>query len=326
MEGPYRKALAGHDVTVEVSLSGRILRHRLTGVRDEAGFLLGGMGFVQDVTEARAYQRELLESNERFRLAFDNAPIGKAIVELDGTFRHVNPALCRITGYDRDALLALSFQDITHPDDLAADLELLGQVARGERASYEIEKRYRKPSGEYVWTLLTVAGVRSATGETLYFISQVQDTSERKRHQLELLDAHHFQEAVFAVSPDTIHVFDVKTGRMQWNSRSLEELLGYSPEEIATFRRSPAHHIIPEPDFLHFNAAVTASCDAPDGEVTEVRHQVRHRDGRLQWVSNRLDPLSARRFRPGDAPAGGHARRHRGGRVRGAARARRTAR
>ena len=87
---------------------------------------------------------------------------------------------------------------------------------------------------------------------------------------------------MFAVSPDTIHVFDVKTGRMQWTSRSLEELLGYSPEEIDTFRRSPAHHIIPEPDFLHFNAAVTASCDAADGEVTEVRHQVRHRDGRLQ--------------------------------------------
>jgi diguanylate cyclase (GGDEF)-like protein/PAS domain S-box-containing protein len=291
LEGPYRQALTGNDVTVEVTLFGRALQQKLTAVRDHDGSLLGGMCFVQDITESRAYQRELVESNERFRLAFDNAPIGKAIVELDGTFRQVNPALCRITGYDRETLLALRFQDITHPDDLAADLELLDQVMRGERASYQIEKRFRKPSGEYVWTLLAVAAVPSENGEPQYFISQVQDTSDRKRDQLELLDAHHFQQAVFAVSPDAIHVFDVSTNRMQWTSRSLESMLGYSPEEIDTFRRTPNHHIIPPEDFERFNEAVVATCAADDGEVTEVRHRVRHRDGRLQWVSNRFAPF-----------------------------------
>ncbi|HEX4019483.1 MAG TPA: EAL domain-containing protein [Frankiaceae bacterium] len=291
LEGPYRQALQGKDVSVEMSLLGRTLQQRLTGVRDSDGLLLGGMGFVQDITEARAHQRDLMESAERFRLAFDNAPIGKAVVELDGTFRQVNQALCRLTGYDRESLLALTFQDITHPDDLAADLELLGEVVCGVRSSYEIEKRYRKPSGEYVWTLLSVGVVRSAAGDPLYFISQVQDTTERKRHQLELLDAHHFQQAVFAVSPDTIHVFDVNTHRMLWNSRSMQELLGYTPEEIDTFERGPSQHIIPEQDFVRFNAAVSASCACDDGEVTEVRHQVRHRDGRLQWVSNRLTPF-----------------------------------
>ncbi|HEX4429829.1 MAG TPA: EAL domain-containing protein [Frankiaceae bacterium] len=291
LEAPYRQALAGKDVSVEISLLGRTLRQRLTGVRDTAGLLLGGMGFVQDVTEARAYQRDLLESAERFRLAFDNAPIGKAVVELDGTFRQVNLALCRLTGYDRESLLGLSFQDITHPDDLAADLELLDEVVRGVRSSYEIEKRYRKPSGEYVWTLLSVGIVRSAAGEPLYFISQVQDTSERKSDQLALLDAHNFQDAVFAVSPDTIHVFDVHTNRMLWTSRSMYELLGYAPAEIDTFQRGPSQHIIPEPDFVRFNAAITASCDCSDGEVIEVRHQLRHRDGRLLWVSNRFTPF-----------------------------------
>jgi diguanylate cyclase (GGDEF)-like protein/PAS domain S-box-containing protein len=291
LEAPYRQALAGKNATVEVSAYGRILQHKLAAVRDKDGDLLGGMCFVQDVTEARAYQRELLESNERFRLAFDNAPIGMAIVALDGTFRQVNPALCRITGYDREPLLSLKFQDITHPDDLAADLELLDEVVRGERATYEIEKRYRRPSGEYVWALLTVAAVRAASGEPLYFISQVQDTSERKNHQLALLDANHFQQAVFAVSPDAIHVFDVSTNRMLWTSRSLEEFLGYTPQEIDTFHRSPSHQIIPDPDFERFNAAVRAACAADDGEVTEVRHRVRHRDGRHQWVSNRLTPF-----------------------------------
>ncbi len=291
LEGPYRQALQGKDVSVEMSLLGRTLLQRLTGVRDNEGLLLGGMSFVQDVTESRAYQQDLLESAERFRLAFDNAPIGKAVVELDGTFRQVNPALCRLTGYDRETLLTLTFQEITHPDDLAADLELLDEVVRGVRQNYEIEKRYRKPSGEYVWTLLSVGVVRSAAGDPLYFISQVQDTTERKRHQVELLDAHHFQQAVFAVSPDTIHVFDVHTSRMLWTSRSMHELLGYTPEEIDAFERSASQHIIPEPDFVRFNAAIAASCASGDGEVTEVRHQVRNRDGRLQWVSNRLTPF-----------------------------------
>jgi diguanylate cyclase (GGDEF)-like protein/PAS domain S-box-containing protein len=291
LEGPYREALAGRDASVEHVLSGRTLQQRLTAVRSKNGSLLGGMSFVQDVTESRAYQRDLLESNERFRLDFENAPIGKAIVELDGSFRQVNPALCRITGYERESLLSLRFQEITHPDDLAADLELLDEVVSGKRQRYEIEKRFRKPSGEYVWTLLTVGAVRSASGEPLYFISQVQDSSERKRHQLELLDAHHFQQAVFAVSPDTIHVFDISTGRMLWTSRSMQELLGYTPEEIDTFKRGPGQQIIPEKDFVQFTAAVTAAGAAADGEVTEVRHQVRHRSGSLQWVSNRLTPF-----------------------------------
>jgi diguanylate cyclase (GGDEF)-like protein/PAS domain S-box-containing protein len=291
LEGAYRQALAGKNVTVEAAQFGRILEHKLTAVRDEDGSLLGGMCFVQDVTQARAYHRELLESHERFRLEFENAPIGKAVVELDGSFRSVNPALCRITGYDEATLLALRFQDITHPDDLAADLGLLEAVIRGDRTTYEIEKRYRKPSGEYVWTLLTVAAVHSETGEPLYFISQVQDTSERRRHQLELVDAHHFQEAVFAVSPDAIHVFNVETGRMEWTSRSMESLLGYTQEQIDTFARGTNHHIIPDEDFARFNEAIAATCAAADGEVAEVRHRVRHRDGRLAWVSNRLAPF-----------------------------------
>ncbi len=291
LEGPYRQALAGEDVTVEVSLFGRTVRQQLTGVRDGDGYLLGGMGFVQDVTESRAYQRDLLESAERFRVAFDNAPIGKAVVELDGTFRRVNHALCQITGYDQESLLALRFQDITHPDDLAADLELLDQIIRGVRASYEIEKRYRMPSGEYVWTLLTVGVVRSSAGDPLYFISQVQDTSERKRHQLDVLEAHSFQQAVFAVSPDTMHVFDVAAARMTWTSRSVHDLLGYTPEELAGFRRGPSREILPAADLQRFNAAVAAALEAADGEVIETRQQVRHRDGRLQWVSNRLTPF-----------------------------------
>ena len=84
-------------------------------MRDEDGSLLGGMCFVQDVTRVAGLSPRAAGIHERFRLEFENAPIGKAIVELDGTFRSVNPALCRITGYDPETLLSLRFQDITHP-------------------------------------------------------------------------------------------------------------------------------------------------------------------------------------------------------------------
>ena len=86
------------------------------------------MGFTRDVTEARAAELSLQATERQFRLGFDNAPIGMALVALDGTFSMVNTALCTITGYDHQELLARTFQDITHPDDLDADLSELARL------------------------------------------------------------------------------------------------------------------------------------------------------------------------------------------------------
>ena len=95
------------------------------------GGIAAGLGLAQDVTEARAAEHTLKESEERNRLTFEHAPTGQAIVELDGGWRQVNAALTRLLGYSEDQLLKMTFQDITHPDDLELDLTHLNRLIAG---------------------------------------------------------------------------------------------------------------------------------------------------------------------------------------------------
>jgi diguanylate cyclase (GGDEF)-like protein/PAS domain S-box-containing protein len=131
-------------------------------------------------TTADAFSR-LREAEERFRLAFEHAPIGIALVSPEGNFTRVNRALCDLLGYSADELIAKTFQEITHPEDLNLDLENVRQVLTGELRDYEMEKRYIHRDGHIVWALLSVALVRTADDEPHYFISQIQDISERKQ-------------------------------------------------------------------------------------------------------------------------------------------------
>ncbi len=125
--------------------------------------------------------RLLLGSEQRFRLAFDNAPIGMALVAPEGHWLRVNRALCEMTGYTEGQLLGRTYQEITHPDDLDADLEQVRRILAGEIRTYEIDKRYLCADGSALWTLLSVSLVRDSDGEPRYFISQIQDISERRR-------------------------------------------------------------------------------------------------------------------------------------------------
>jgi PAS domain S-box-containing protein len=134
-----------------------------------------------DVTRLRRGEAQLREANERFRLAFDGTPIGMALVGPDGRWLHVNSAICAIVGYSADELVRRTFQDITHPDDLDTDLGLMHQVLAGEIPSYSMEKRYFHADGHVVWVNLHVSLVRGVDGTPRYFISQIEDVTERKQ-------------------------------------------------------------------------------------------------------------------------------------------------
>lgn len=155
---------------------------RLSGtpLRNEAGDTVGYLGIVENVTERHAAQQALVRSEETFRLAMENAPIGKALVALDGHWLQVNTALCDLLGYAHEELLKTDFQTITHPDDLSADMALVAKVLAGEIASYALEKRYTHKDGHTIWGLLSVSLVRNVDGTPAYFISQIQDITERR--------------------------------------------------------------------------------------------------------------------------------------------------
>ncbi|ANF24043.1 PAS domain S-box protein [Stutzerimonas stutzeri] len=122
----------------------------------------------------------LVESEERYRSVFELASVGIAIVAPDGTWQSVNEPLCRIVGYSAAELLKMTFQDITHPEDLDDDLDLVRKLASGELDAYHLEKRYVHREGHAVWIKLSVSKKLSAQGELEYFIAVIRDIQARK--------------------------------------------------------------------------------------------------------------------------------------------------
>ena len=151
--------------------------------------LTGVVSTFTDVTAARSAARALARSEEQFRSAMAHAPVGMAIVGLDGTFVEVNRALCRILGYDEASLVGSTFQAVTHPDDLESDLGLLGRLRAGEIDHYLMEKRYLTRTGAVIWVQLAVSMSKDLDGQPAYYIAQVQDITatraaqERLEHQ-----------------------------------------------------------------------------------------------------------------------------------------------
>jgi PAS domain S-box-containing protein len=136
---------------------------------------------VTDIGARKRHRQALAEAEEHFRRAFDNAPIGMALVVLDGRWLRVNRAVCEITGYSETALLVRSFQGITHPDDLDADLAYVEDVLAGRRRGYQMEKRYYHADGHVIWVMPFVSLVRDAGGRPPLFLSQIEDITERKQ-------------------------------------------------------------------------------------------------------------------------------------------------
>lgn len=153
----------------------------ITALRDEMGHLTGFAKVSHDLSERRRAEIAIRESEEQFRSAMENSAVGMALVGLDGSWLKVNRALAEFFGRTEAELLATDFQSLTYPEDLQSDLALMEATLHGDRTSYQMEKRYIRKDGEIVWALLNVAIVRDAQGLPKYFISQIQDISQRKK-------------------------------------------------------------------------------------------------------------------------------------------------
>ena len=205
--------------------------------------LLGGVTAVLLVVgrEMRASRARLRTLDERFRTAFDEGPIGMALVALTGGFLRVNEALCEIVGYSEEELLRLSFQEITHAEDLDSDIEFVRQMVSGEIRTYQMEKRYLHRNGDEVWVNLSVSLVRDREGEPVHFVSQVEDITERKRIETELKVAQERFRSAFDHAPLGMAMLDLD-GRFSEVNDSLCEMLGYPREELEGRRLDSITH------------------------------------------------------------------------------------
>jgi two-component system, cell cycle sensor histidine kinase and response regulator CckA len=180
------------------------------------GVMVARLGVARDITHRKAAEAALRESEERFRATFEQAAAGMGHTTLEGRWVRVNQRLCDIVGYTRDELLARTFQDITHPDDLDVDLVALRQLLAGELQSLSREKRYLHKDGSIVWIDLTVSILRDLAGAPKSFIAVVQDITARKQLEQELLHAQRMEgvgQLAGGIAHDFNNLLTVISGR-----------------------------------------------------------------------------------------------------------------
>jgi PAS domain S-box-containing protein len=220
----------------------RIFHGRAQVDLDAAGAPVRIRGTRQDVTALRSREAQLREAEERFRLAFDEAPIGVALVALDGRWLRVNRALCQIVGYSPEEMLALGFQDVTHPDDVGADIEHIRRLLSGEIESNQIDKRYIHSDGHVVWIQLNVSLARDDRGLPLYFITQIQDITGRRATEEKVRTSEERFRGLMESAPDAMVIVGAR-GRIVLVNRQTEQMFGYDRGELLG---EPVEILIPE--------------------------------------------------------------------------------
>lgn len=195
------------------------------------------IGTVQDITERKKIEEALRESEELFRTTFEGAGIGIALADMDGRPLKVNKRLLQMLDYSEDEHLWKSFHEITHPDDLAPNLELFEKLKAGKLSHFEMDKRYIKRDGSTMWGHLVVSEVLGGDGSPKYSIAMIEDITERKRAE-EALDKSELwfrstfeslEEGVFVVTPDR-RVANVNKAALTMFGYSIEEFKEHSTE------------------------------------------------------------------------------------------------
>jgi PAS domain S-box-containing protein len=233
-----------------------------------------------DITEKKETEHELKVSEETFRNAFEYSPIGMVLVSTEGKFLKVNKSVCELLGYTREEFITKTFQEITHPDDLEADLTLLQKTLSGQIGSYKMEKRYFTKKGNTIWILLNVSLVLK-DGKPLYFVSQLKDITGRKNEEAALRESE--RRWIFA-SEGTgggIWDWDLKNNTI-FHSEQCIRMIGFEPYEFENVPGVWTKRVHPE-DRPKYIADVKSYLNG-ETEIYTNQHRVMCKDGNYKWI------------------------------------------
>ncbi|RFZ83144.1 PAS domain S-box protein [Mucilaginibacter terrenus] len=237
-----------------------------------------------DITESKQIELELAISEQRFRNAFEWSSIGMVLVSTDGKFMKVNQSLCDMLGYTNDELMSTTFQEITHPEDLEVDLELMHQTLKGDRKNYQMEKRYFRKDGRTIWILLNVSLVRDHDNTPLYFVSQIKDITQRKTAEDALRESERRWSFAIEGSGGGLWDLDLRNKTI-YHSQQCLRMIGMENENFGNVIGDWTSRVHPDDkakflaDAHNYFNGVTQSY--------ENQHRILCKDGTYKWILDR---------------------------------------
>ena len=240
-----------------------------------------------EIERCRKVEAELRESEQRFRLTVEEAPIGIAVLSLTGRYRRVNKMLGEILGYSEAELLELRWQDVTHPDDLEEDVALRDALVAGTLTRYEMDKRYVRKDGSIVRANVGGALIRDADGAPWYFISRVQDMTERIAAEEALRASEQQLAEAQRIARVGSWELDLATDRVRGSAEGFR-IFGY-PQDQGFITREELLDAVHPDDRQRVSRAFREAV-ASEGTL-ELFHRIVRRDGVVRTIHSRAGVL-----------------------------------
>ncbi len=223
--------------------------------------------------------QELQQSEERFRVMFENAGIGIALIGMDRRPLEANAALIKITGYDPEEFFQLSGVELSYPEDADIGLHELQEVLEGKLDSYQIEKRYVRKNGQVYWVRLTNSVVRLPDGKPEYFVTMIEDINDQKHAAEELRRSQARFQAIFDNFAVGVAVMSLERRPIAFNATT-ERIIGYSAEEMQHI--DPRSLALPEDRDMDATLFPELIEGRRNSYVMERRY--RRKDGTIFWA------------------------------------------
>jgi len=231
---PLQEMLATGRMSVcemPVEALGKVFLVSCAPILDEGGNIERVLHFATDITERKRAEEALKESEARFQTAFVMAPIGMALVGINGHFLSVNQAFCEMLGYSDTELNGMTFEQITHPEDLNRNREMVRSQLAGPPKVHHLEKRYIAKDGHTVWASVHSLLIRSTNGQPLHFITHIQDITEHKRAELLLHHERSRAREYLDIASVIMIALNIR-GEIEMINRKGCQILGYEESEL----------------------------------------------------------------------------------------------
>ncbi|ESY08074.1 diguanylate cyclase [Mesorhizobium sp. LNJC399B00] len=230
-------------------------------------------------------RRQIAESEQRFRRAMEDSAIGIAIVGLDGRIHETNPAFAAMLGYSKQEIEALTFFQITHPDDVQIGRETMDGMRAGTVNAFHFEKRYLRKDGTPVWAHLAGSVIRDEkSGSPLYLVSQIEDIDARKQSEARIAEAETRWNFALASAGQGVWDLDMRKGGTTY-SATWVKMLGYAdgeldgdPDRWLAMIHPDDRENVAEADRAHLEGRTP---------FFEAEFRMRHKDGHWVWILDR---------------------------------------